>query len=294
MFSKKKSKSASIENVDGIDLIQSGGAQPIQPVGVRTIAINKKADKDSGFIAVMVVLSIIFVCLFCAAAYKITAQQERIKSLETEKQALLVTRLKRDSGSPEYMQLKFLTDAQAVTIRRQASTIHDLESKLALTPGKSNSAESHSASPIRVTGSEPIQVILSPGLKQIDPKITSEYLQDVKERISNHWHPPNVSHGPIDAQVTISSYGKTAGCYLNSRSGNNSVDTAVFEAVQRAAPYATIPPEFESDSINLQVVIGAGTGHSTMKAPIEAAPTQPIYQHYRPVDAGSSGRSGSG
>ncbi|HEY9754121.1 MAG TPA: TonB C-terminal domain-containing protein [Oculatellaceae cyanobacterium] len=296
MFSKKKSKSASIENVDGIDLIESGGAQPIQPVGVRPIAINKKADKDRGFVTVMVVLSIIFVCLFCATAYKITAQQERIKSLEAEKQTLIASRFRRDFGisSPEYLQLKFLTEAQAVTIRKQANTIRDLESKVGVKPEKSSNDESRSAFPIRVAGSEPMQVILSPGFKQIDPKITSEYLQDVKERISSHWYPPNVPHGPIGAQVTISSYGKTVSSYLNFRSGDNEVDKALIEAVQRAAPYETIPPEFESDSISLQVVIGAGTGHNTMNAPTEAAPTKPIHQDYRPVDAGSSGGSGSG
>lgn len=273
-------------------MIESGGAQPIQPVGARPIAVSKKAGNDSGFVVLMVILSFIFVFLFCAAAYKITTQEDRIKSLEADKLSLA----RRDFGlsSPEYMQLKFLTAKQAATIRNQANTIRDLESKLALAPDKSNNVESHRSSPTRVVGNESIDVLPLPGLNRIDPNTLNVYLHEVKQRIHSNWYPPHVDHGPIDALITISSYGKAASCYLSSGSGVKEVDESVIEAVQGAVPYVPTPPEFESDSINLQVIIGVGTGPKTTKEPIEPLPTKPIFQHYRPVDGGSSGGSGNG
>lgn len=88
--------------------------------------------------------------------------------------------------------------------------------------------------------------------KSLSPEY-KKFLKNMRKRIKENWRPPVNGQGTRTiVTFNVLKDGKLANCKVHKSSGNKLVDRAALDAVEKSAPFDSLPAEEKSDSVNIQ------------------------------------------
>lgn len=92
-----------------------------------------------------------------------------------------------------------------------------------------------------------------PGIDAIREPNFGPYMKELQRRIKNTWDPPKGNESKrVVLLFKIAKDGRLLNCRVHKSSGLPNADKAAINAVQMAAPFRPLPPEFKGQSIDIQ------------------------------------------
>jgi len=93
-------------------------------------------------------------------------------------------------------------------------------------------------------------------VKSSDEKVMEQYVNGVRDQISQQWRAPNETSttGPAMALLQIDRDGTLLGATLNQSSGNKEVDRTILNTIYQSVPFAPVPKEVQSLPVTMQYV----------------------------------------